>query len=687
MLQEAQTRSDAELVAQCREGDREAFALVVERYQNLLCGLAYSLCGDVGRSEDLAQETFIVAWRKLAELESPDRLKAWLCGILRNLSHNAARALGRDPLASAAPLEHELASAQDEAAPAREAMSHEEQALLWTVLQGLPDLYREPLVLFYRSGDSAAEVAEALELSEEAVRQRLSRGRALLGQRITRLIESGLRTSGPTKAFTLTVMAALTAASSASASAATTTATLVAGNATASAKQVGFIAKFSAAGANLVGVVAGLIGLAGHILNTRSRSERRFIAASAAGLVICGVVLAVAITLVYSQFRPGMEWSNVLLLSLVWLGFCGPLDAYACWMALRQKQIRARDKAHPDFPVETARRGYRISMYGATTSIAFGAVSWLMLIAAAARDASALLLLAVAAGASAVVSAGFAVRRPAACAQSLIFLLWFLTAVNFAAVGLRWHEWAAAQPLFAKNPEPVLLLIAVIAGSVRGGWFLKQRLLKSATVKRDSLIAAVALLALMMVAFAGYRSVSSWEASPIQEVQVVLNDVRSDGSIGFRGLHWGVNDSGKELRELRFVSSVPFTQLLDSRGRQLDLQVRREDTTLHFVVPLIDSVPPGGSVVTTAVGEIPGKLKLLPDGTSELSQRHWPANGLRSLYVERNRLPADSQLVSSNFPNVRSVRLGDGRLEVWVEKLIPAWGNIQFALQLRIPKN
>ena len=56
------TASDAELWAQTCRGEFPAFEEIVKRYQNLLCSLAYSRCGDFAVSEDLAQEAFWVAW-------------------------------------------------------------------------------------------------------------------------------------------------------------------------------------------------------------------------------------------------------------------------------------------------------------------------------------------------------------------------------------------------------------------------------------------------------------------------------------------------------------------------------------------------------------------------------------------------------------------------------------------------
>src|SRR3954470_1074834 len=76
--------SDADLVAASLAGDRNAFGRVVERYQRLLCSLAYSRTGSLNESEDIAQEAFVTAWRQLRALREPDKLRPWLCGILRH---------------------------------------------------------------------------------------------------------------------------------------------------------------------------------------------------------------------------------------------------------------------------------------------------------------------------------------------------------------------------------------------------------------------------------------------------------------------------------------------------------------------------------------------------------------------------------------------------------------------------
>src|SRR5262249_2293473 len=161
---------DDQLCQRSREGDREAFGRIVERYQSLICSLAYSACGNLAGSEDLAQETFIAAWKQLGELREAARLRAWLCGIVRTLAANAMRREQRRG-GAAASLESVAEQAAADADPAVQAVTREEATLLWRSLADLPETYREPLVLFYRQGQSVAEVARSLDLSEETVKQ------------------------------------------------------------------------------------------------------------------------------------------------------------------------------------------------------------------------------------------------------------------------------------------------------------------------------------------------------------------------------------------------------------------------------------------------------------------------------------------------------------------------------------
>src|ERR1700679_4118613 len=80
------TPSDTELVQSCLTTGADAFSEIVTRYQSLICALTYNATGNLARSEDLAQEVFLIAWKDLRQLREPAKLRAWLCGITRRLT-------------------------------------------------------------------------------------------------------------------------------------------------------------------------------------------------------------------------------------------------------------------------------------------------------------------------------------------------------------------------------------------------------------------------------------------------------------------------------------------------------------------------------------------------------------------------------------------------------------------------
>jgi RNA polymerase sigma factor (sigma-70 family) len=213
--------NDAELVNGTLAGNRDAFGQIVSRYQSLICSLAYSATGSFGQSEDLAQETFITAWKHLGHLRERDKLRAWLCGIARNRINNFLRREGREPVRTAEPLENAAETRSPEPLPADQTISNEEQAILWRSLERIPEIYREPLVLFYREHQSIEAVAQSLDLTEDTVKQRLSRGRKLLHEQVLAFVEGALERTSPGKVFTVGVLAALPAALMTSAKAAT----------------------------------------------------------------------------------------------------------------------------------------------------------------------------------------------------------------------------------------------------------------------------------------------------------------------------------------------------------------------------------------------------------------------------------------------------------------------------------
>jgi RNA polymerase sigma factor (sigma-70 family) len=266
----AAASGDADLVNASLAGDREAFGLIVSRYQSLICAQAYSATGSLSQSEDLAQETFFAAWKRLADLREPEKLRAWLCGIARNLTRNAVRAEGREPSHRADPLEAIPEAISPEPLPVERVISREEADILWRALERIPDLYREPLVLFYREHQSVDVVAQGLELTEETVRQRLSRGRKLLHEEIQAFVETALEQTAPGKTFTLAVVAGLPLAATTAKAASIGTAVAKGGAAAKGALALGSL------GSLLAMIGAAVFSWKTAVDETRSPRERRF---------------------------------------------------------------------------------------------------------------------------------------------------------------------------------------------------------------------------------------------------------------------------------------------------------------------------------------------------------------------------------------------------------------------------
>jgi RNA polymerase sigma factor (sigma-70 family) len=197
---------DATLVAASQRGDVEAFGQLIERYHNLVCAVAYARTGDRNASEDIAQDTFLAAWRDLAALRTAGKLRPWLCGIARNLAGKSLR--GRRHEVDADELEGELAG---DPGPLRAMLTNEREAVVWAALEQLPPAYREPLILFYREDQSIKEVARGLGLTEETAKQRLSRGRTSLKENLSELVEQTLQAGRPRKAAAAAVLAAILA--------------------------------------------------------------------------------------------------------------------------------------------------------------------------------------------------------------------------------------------------------------------------------------------------------------------------------------------------------------------------------------------------------------------------------------------------------------------------------------------
>ena len=163
--------ADARLVTQAREGSARAFAQLVDAHQQALRGFLRRLCGDHALADDLAQDTFALAWTRIGVFEGRSSFRSWLCGIgyRRFLEERRAgqRRLARDG-----------AWAREQA----DAVSPVDPSLgpLRAALAALPDDQRAAVSLCLAGDWSHAEAAAALGLPLGTVKSHVTRGRARL---------------------------------------------------------------------------------------------------------------------------------------------------------------------------------------------------------------------------------------------------------------------------------------------------------------------------------------------------------------------------------------------------------------------------------------------------------------------------------------------------------------------------
>lgn len=346
-----ETISDAALVTDSLTGNREAFGQIVARYQTLICSLAYSGTGSLSQSEDLAQETFIAAWKQLANLREPHKLRSWLCGIARNRIYDAVKKQGREPSHAAEPLDAAHESPAPELPPHDLAISKEEEAILWRSVERIPEIYREPLILFYREHQSVETVAANLELSEDAVRQRLSRGRKLLQEQVLAFVEGALARTNPGQAFTLGVLAALPITLASSAKAAAMAAAAAKGSATVTGTSFTSTVLGILSGPAL-GFLAGFLGWREGLKNTRTPRERTLVKRFGLVILAGGIIFFVACCLLAGLLAPRL-WQHhpVLVLALVWaLGTVWAIFAFGYSWRYQREMRRLREEARQQHP-------------------------------------------------------------------------------------------------------------------------------------------------------------------------------------------------------------------------------------------------------------------------------------------------------------------------------------------------
>jgi RNA polymerase sigma-70 factor, ECF subfamily len=161
--------TDASLVERARGGDRAAFAVLVERYQQPLGSYLWRLTRDRELAADLTQETFLRAYRSLAGTPTPMLVRPWLYRIATNLAHDEFRRRTR--------FSRLVGRALGRQASSTESVAIEERELVQLALERLSRTDRTVLLLCAVEQLSYREVGVIVGSSSEAVRKQFTRAK------------------------------------------------------------------------------------------------------------------------------------------------------------------------------------------------------------------------------------------------------------------------------------------------------------------------------------------------------------------------------------------------------------------------------------------------------------------------------------------------------------------------------
>lgn len=175
---------EAELVSRARDGDRDAFGVLVARHQEIAFRTAWVVCRDAGDAQDAAQEALLKAYLALPRFHDGAPFRPWLLTIVANEARNRARSAGRRTALAL------RAGAQpgERSAPGADVavLAGARRGTLLAALARLSEEHREVLTLRYLLDLSEAECAAVLRCRPGTVKSRASRAlrrlRAELGE-------------------------------------------------------------------------------------------------------------------------------------------------------------------------------------------------------------------------------------------------------------------------------------------------------------------------------------------------------------------------------------------------------------------------------------------------------------------------------------------------------------------------
>jgi RNA polymerase sigma-70 factor, ECF subfamily len=185
--------TDQALVERVQKGDKRAFDLLVRKYQHKVVGVISRYVSDWSECQDVAQETFIRAYRAIAAFRGDSQFYTWIYKIATNTAKNYLVSQGRRPPTDDIAIDDAVlldggTRLKDGATPERELMRQEIEQTVFDTVEQLPEDLKIAITLREVDGLSYEEIAETMNCPIGTVRSRIFRARDAIDQKLRPLL-------------------------------------------------------------------------------------------------------------------------------------------------------------------------------------------------------------------------------------------------------------------------------------------------------------------------------------------------------------------------------------------------------------------------------------------------------------------------------------------------------------------
>ncbi len=173
--------TQTQLVCAAQQGDRDAFGRLFEQFQRVVCAIAFRRLGNHAEAQEVCQEVFIQAMRKIGQLRDPRCFAGWLRSMATRMSLNRAV---RGQRMQSVPESFEVASSTQQT-PLGDMLNEESRAQVHSGLDRLSTLDRQTLVAFYFDGRSLNEMSNEFRTPVGTIKRRLHVARKRLARALS----------------------------------------------------------------------------------------------------------------------------------------------------------------------------------------------------------------------------------------------------------------------------------------------------------------------------------------------------------------------------------------------------------------------------------------------------------------------------------------------------------------------